>query len=220
MWCHNQTNGVWSVLSATHIYRFHVLVESHLIIASKSISKLAQSQCWRASLPSLDHSLDVYIQTRVIISTKCISSITQSQHWSLSQFTRSWPSSVYSKLRNYTVQVGTIIASKCISNVAWLCPQSESLSSHDHGHQAHLQPRLMMDSKFAQSLPLMCISKLGQVQPPKLFNPRLQTCAVPASKCFFGLTQLSSSCISQIALTHHLQPVQIYCGFLGSYSNT
>jgi len=103
-------------------------------------------------------------------------------------------------------QSRSMIASKYISKLARLWPQSSSLRSHDYGLQVHLQTWSSTASK--------CISKRTRLRPPSLHadgvEVHLHTRSITASKCISKSTQSTSPGAPQISVKHHLQPVQTY----------
>ena len=128
----------------------------------------------------------------------------------LSDPARSWPPSASPISLDHGLQVHlqtrSITASKCISNLARLRPAI----LHKHGLQVHLQTRSMTISE--------CISKFTRSLPPSV-SPNmlhyrhqvdLQTRLITASEYISEFPRSSSSGAPQIALKHHLQPVQIY----------
>jgi len=114
-------------------------------MASKCISKLAQSRPPGASLSSLDLGKQVHLYTHSITASKCISQFTpfrsptasshsldhniqlhvQTRSITAYKFTRSWPPLVHLPLH-------LITASKCGSNYGQLPPASPSQKSLDH----------------------------------------------------------------------------------------
>jgi hypothetical protein len=114
---------------------------------------------------------------------------------------------------DYGLQVRTIMASKCISKLARSRSRSASLSSLDHSLQVYLQIHSITASK--------CISKLARSRPPSSHDHglqvHLQTRSITASECISEFTRSSFSGAPRIALKHRLQPVQIYCVYMGSY---
>jgi hypothetical protein len=59
------------------IDQLQVLLQTGLVPAWECISKLARSQCWCASLTSLDHGHQVHLQFRLGTASACISEFTQ-----------------------------------------------------------------------------------------------------------------------------------------------
>jgi hypothetical protein len=81
----------------------------------------------------------------------------------ISNLTRSRPPSITPNSHDYSLQLCTIIASKCICTLAWSRSQSASLSSINHGCQVHLETRWITD--------LECISEFTRLSfsgPPQI----------------------------------------------------
>jgi len=110
------------------IHSFQVLLQSHLMMASKCISKLTWSRPRSACPTSHDHCLQVYLQTRTITGSK---------------FARSPPPSASPNSLDHSVQVylqtPSITASKCISKLALSQTRSASPNSLNHSLQLYLQ---------------------------------------------------------------------------------
>jgi len=143
---------------STHSLDFglEVLLQTHSITASKCITNLARSRRPSASPNSLDYGLKVYLQTRSI--TACM-------------FTWSRPPSAY-------LQTHSIMASKCISNLAEPWPPAVSPNSLDYG----LHKRI---SKLAQSRSRRAsLSSLNHS-----LQVYLQIRSIAASKCISKVTR-------------------------------
>jgi len=146
-----------------------VLIQTRSITASKCISKLAQSRHPSASPNSLNHCLQVHLETRSIAASKCISKLAWLQPPSshdhglqvqISKLARSWPPSASPNSLDRDLQVHlqsrSIMASKCISELARSQPSSVSLHMPDYS----LHVRMITASK--------CISKLARSRPRRV----------------------------------------------------
>jgi len=119
------------------------------------------------------------------------------------------PSAPPMNLLEVLLQSHSMMASKCMSNLARSWPWSASLNSVDHG----LQTDSIAASNLAQLWPPKCISKLAQSWPPSASlssldcSPQvyLQTCSITAFKCIseFAQSQPASACPN--LLNHVLQ---------------
>jgi hypothetical protein len=98
------------------------------LITTNYSSNLAWSQPPKASLNSLDHSLQVYLQTYTITTSKCIFKLPRSQ-----------PPSISTNSLDYGLQVCMIMA------------PSRYLNLVDHSLQAYWYTRSIAASKFARS---------------------------------------------------------------------
>jgi len=186
------------------IDRPQALLQSRSIMASKCISKLAQSQLPSESLPSPDYGLHV----RTMMACKCIYKLARSRPPSAS------PNSPDHGLQVH-LQTRPITASKCISKLAqhsirvYLKPRTNTLpmfaqsphssaSPHslDRGLQVHLQTRSITASES--------ISNLARIRPPSSPNHGLQlhlgTCSMTASKCISNSLDYSLETRSIMAL--------------------
>ena len=117
-------------------------------------------------------------------------------------------------------QSHSMMTSKCIYKLTWSQCRSASLSSIDQ----RLKSRSIMASKFARSWPSERISNPAQSRPPSSYDhglqAHLQACSIMASKCISEIIWSSSPGEPRIILNHRLQPIQIYCVWMGSYINT
>ena len=115
------------------------------------------------------------------------------------------PSSVSPDWSDYGLQVRTIMASKCIAELARSLPES----SHDRGLQVHI-------SKLARSWPASVF--------PNMLDYRLQvhlySRSFTALEYISEFTPSSFSGAPRIALKPHPQPVQIYRVLMGGYIDT
>ena len=128
---------------APSIDRLQVLVHSHLITASKCISKLAQSRPPSVSTTSLDYGL----QVRTNKASKCISKVAQSRCRSASLSSLDHGLQVYLPICLNT-------ASKGISKLTRSRPRSISLSPLNLPFQAHLE--LLSSTACSQSRYSVC----------------------------------------------------------------
>jgi len=134
--------------------------------------------------PSID-GLQVLVQSLSITASRLIPNCTESQ-----------PTSVSPNYLDYSLQVCTLIASKC-----------KSPNLHNLGLHLHFKFRSIKISK--------CISKFTPSGPPSgslnILNYRLrvhlQTCLITASKCIPEFAWLSFSGAPGIAVKHRQRPV-------------
>jgi len=91
---------------------------------------------------SLDHSLQEYLWTRTITASKCAPLL---------------PPSLSPNWLGHSLQVRTIMASKCIYTLAWSRPPCSCPNLLEHGLWVHHQTPLSWASK--------CISKLARLWP-------------------------------------------------------
>jgi len=137
------------------INRLQVLLQSWPIMASKYPSDLDRSRPPSASQSSLDLGLQIHLETRSITASKCISELTGSR-----------PPSAFPNSHNHGLQVHhwvhpisvtvkspiwldhglrvplwvySILASKCISKLAWSRSPSASPKTPNAALQVHLQ---------------------------------------------------------------------------------
>jgi len=119
----------------------------------------------------------------------------------------------------------SIMASKCISELAQTCPSSVSPNLHDHGLRLYLSvPTLSVShwiSTFTLSWPrsasptnvimaLKCISQFTRFRPlsasPNSLYHSVDVHKILASNCIWKCTQSACLGAPQIALEYHLQP--------------
>jgi len=209
----------------SHDKGLQIHLQTHSIVAYKCVSKVARSWPPIASPNSLDHCLQVHLQTPLITGSKCICKLAQLQY----------PSSHDHGLQVH-LHTCLITASKCISKLAQSRPPSTSPKSLNHGIQLHLETHSTAASKY--------ISKVARSRPPgvspnspnysiavhtimaskciytlvwSLLQVHLRSCSITALDCISEFIRSSFSGTPRIALKHHLQPVQIYCIYMGSY---
>jgi len=175
----------WPPPSAPPITQDHGLqvhLKTRTITASKCIYKLAQSRPPSASPNLHNHGLQEILQTPSIAASKCISKPPQVQP---------------PNLLDHGLRVCTIMATTCISTLAWSRSRGTSLSSLDHGLHVHLQTRTIAASK--------CIYQLARLRPPNLLDHSLQARTIITSKCLCKLARSQSRRASPSSLSHSLQ---------------
>ena len=137
------------------ILRLQVLLQSHSIMASRRISKLARSRPPSASQHRLitasmciskltqfrhprlhDHGLAVHLQTHSVTASKWIFKLAPLQ-----------PPSSHDHGLQMHLRTRFIPASACISQLARLQPPSDYPISHDYGLEVYLHSHTMMASK-------------------------------------------------------------------------
>jgi len=132
-------------------HSLQVHLQTHLITASKCISKLVRSQPPSSSTKSLDHVLQVHLGLHLISASQCISKLTPSRPPIASEFTQSQSPVESSNWIDYGpgvyIWAHLILASKCTSNLAQLEPLSVSLSALDLSLQVHHRTRTITASK-------------------------------------------------------------------------
>jgi len=102
-------------------------------MASKCISKLARSRPPSASPNSLDHGVQLHFPTCSIAVSKCISKVARSRLLiaspkSLDRGLQVHLQTCLITASKYISEFNLILASKCISKLAWSWPPSASLS--------------------------------------------------------------------------------------------
>jgi len=166
------------------IDHLQVLLQSPLIMASKSISKLAGSRPPSASPNSLAHVLQVHLWDDSLMTSKCISKLDRSRH----------PSSHNHGLHVH-LQTRSIMASKSISEFNLISASRCIL-------------------KLARSRPPSASLRSTRSRPPSAspnlldrgLHVHLSVHRITAFKCISMFSQSASPGAHEITLQYHLPP--------------